>query len=249
MVIVAPRRILGGKDLNTRQTPFQSVKPMQGHAAAGGGGGGDVWSPPFTKPTHRRTSRRQSVGVRISPVKDVPAVQTVSADVEDIEYMPPTAAGSSTPKYIYVNTTVDIPYEPLDYEMDWEEYGNARQDISSYFLKLDEFGKSEMDYFVETKMDFGKDQELPICPPPPAPKHIKAAQPRLRSTVTKKWAPTKPVRPIARPVKGLRQTRGVIVPKQKFVRDEMKAEIAQLEREELELCKDDDFGMTFDLEL
>jgi len=85
--MVAPRRILGGKDLNTRQTPFQSVKPMQGQQ------GGDVWSPPFTRPTHRRTSRRQSTGVRVSPAKGVPDVQTVSAEVEDIEYMPPTAPG------------------------------------------------------------------------------------------------------------------------------------------------------------
>jgi len=88
ILIVAPRRILGGKDLNTRQTPFQSVKPMQGQQ------GGDVWSPPFTRPTHRRTSRRQSTGVRVSPVKSFPDVQTVSAEVEDIEYMPPTAPGN-----------------------------------------------------------------------------------------------------------------------------------------------------------
>jgi len=84
VVTVAPRRILGGKDLNTQQTPFQSAKPQ---------GQEDAWSPPFTRPTHRRTSRRQSIGVRISPVKDVPVVQAVSVDVEDIEYMPPTAPG------------------------------------------------------------------------------------------------------------------------------------------------------------
>jgi len=57
--------------------------------------------------------------------------------------------------------------------MDWDVYGRTRQDISSYFIKVDEHGKSEMDYFVETKMDFGKDQELPICPPP-ASKPIKS---------------------------------------------------------------------------
>lgn len=84
MVMVAPRRILGGKDLNTRQTPFQSAKPQ---------GQGDAWSPPFTRPTHRRTSRRQSIGVRISPVKDVQVAQDIPIDVEDIEYMPPTAPG------------------------------------------------------------------------------------------------------------------------------------------------------------
>lgn len=137
--------------------------------------------------------------------------------------------------------------------MDWDEYGRARQDISSYFLKLDEFGKSEMDYFVETKMDFGKDQELPICPPAATPKPInRSTQTR---PVTKKWAPTKPVRPMtrpaSRPVKGIRPVRAAAGrPKQSFMREDMKDEVAQLEREELEvLCKDDDFGNTFDLEL
>lgn len=129
--------------------------------------------------------------------------------------------------------------------MDWDEYGNARQDISSYFIKVDDFGKSEMDYFVETKMDFGKDQELPIGPTTaPAAKMVRPTQPRIKPTVTKKWAPAKPVRP----VKGAKQTRGLI-PKQKFMRDEMKDEVAALEREERELCKNDDFGMTFELEL
>src|SRR5579859_8015030 len=52
LLIVAPRRILGGKDLNTRQTPFHAppstIKPFNGLQ------GGDAWSPPFTRPTHRR---------------------------------------------------------------------------------------------------------------------------------------------------------------------------------------------------
>jgi len=132
--------------------------------------------------------------------------------------------------------------------MDWDVYGRTRQDISSYFIQVDEQGKSEMDYFVETKMDFGKDQELPICPPP-ASKPVKSTQSRPKSTVTKKWAPTKPVRPVSRPFKGIRQTGRVITPKQKFMREEMKDEVAELEREEMELLKGDDFGMTFDLEL
>jgi len=33
------------------------------------------------------------------------------------------------------------------------------------------------------------------------------------------------------------------------MREEMKDEVAELEREEMELLKGDDFGMTFDLEL
>jgi len=39
------------------------------------------------------------------------------------------------------------------------------------------------------------------------------------------------------------------MPKQKFMREEMKDEVAELEKEEMELLKGDDFGMTFDLEL
>ena len=145
--------------------------------------------------------------------------------------------------------SLDIPFEPLDYEMDWDEYGRARQDISSYFLKLDEFGKSEMDYFVETKMDFGKDQELPICPPP-APKPTQTRTTKS-TTFSKKWVPTKPTRPVSRPLnKGVKSMGRTVVPKQRFVREEMKDEVAQLEREELDLLrKNDDFGMTFDLEL
>jgi hypothetical protein len=85
--MIAPRRILGGKDLNTRQTPFHAppstIKPFNNQ-------GGDAWSPPFTKPTHRRHSRRASIGVRISPVKDVPLKDV---DVAEIEYMPPAMEG------------------------------------------------------------------------------------------------------------------------------------------------------------
>jgi hypothetical protein len=87
--MVAPRRILGGKDLNTRQTPFHAppstIKPFNNAEGA------DAWSPPFTRPTHRRHSRKSSLGLRISPVKDVPVMDI---DVADIEYMPPTAQGT-----------------------------------------------------------------------------------------------------------------------------------------------------------
>jgi hypothetical protein len=86
---LAPRRILGGKDLNTRQTPFHAppstIKPFNN------GQGGDAWSPPFTKPTHRRHSRKSSLGLRISPVKDVSSVGV--DDAADIEYMPPAPKG------------------------------------------------------------------------------------------------------------------------------------------------------------
>ena len=90
---VAPRRILSGKDLNTRQTPFHAppstIKPFNNAQGA------DAWSPPFTRPTHRRHSRKSSLGISISPVKDVPVKDV---DVEDIEYMPPTAQGTLFPK-------------------------------------------------------------------------------------------------------------------------------------------------------
>ena len=93
---VAPRRILGGKDLNTRQTPFHAppstIKPFNNTQGA------DAWSPPFTKPTHRRHSRKSSLGIRISPVENVPVNDF---DIEDIEYMPPTAQGTSLPKVLF----------------------------------------------------------------------------------------------------------------------------------------------------
>jgi hypothetical protein len=88
---LAPRRVLGGKDLNTRQTPFQAppstIKPLHNTH------GTDAWSPPFTRPTHRRTSRKASLGLRISPVKDDIPIQDV--DVPEVEYMPPTSDGIS----------------------------------------------------------------------------------------------------------------------------------------------------------
>jgi hypothetical protein len=93
---VAPRRILGGKDLNTRQTPFHAplptIKPLNNAQGA------DAWSPPFTRPTHRRHSRKSSLGIRASPVKDVPVMEV---DTEDIEYMPPTVQGTLFPKRFF----------------------------------------------------------------------------------------------------------------------------------------------------
>lgn len=84
---IAPRRILGGKDLNTLQIPFRdpppTIKPFDTHEP-------DAWSPPFTRPTHRRHSRKSSIGIKLSPVKVVPAP---GVEVDDIEYMPPTAVG------------------------------------------------------------------------------------------------------------------------------------------------------------
>jgi hypothetical protein len=86
---LAPRRILGGKDLNTRQTPFHAppstIKPFNNAE------GVEAWSPPFTKRTQRRSSRKSSMGIRISPVKDTAAKDI---DFGDIEYMPPTAVGT-----------------------------------------------------------------------------------------------------------------------------------------------------------
>ena len=63
---------------------------------------------------------------------------------------------------------IDIPFEPADFDpIDWESFGAMKQEVVGYFVKTDEFGKSEMDYFVEQKMNFGKDEELPIAPAPP----------------------------------------------------------------------------------
>jgi len=85
----APRRILAGKDTNTKHTPFyappSTIKPFKDTHAV------DPFSPPFSKPTiQRRISRRTSTG-RASPVRDNGEV--VEAEIEDIEYMPPTAKG------------------------------------------------------------------------------------------------------------------------------------------------------------
>lgn len=91
LLMTAPRRILGGKDLNTRHTPFHAppstIKPFKDQGA-------DTWSPPFTRPTHRRHSRKSSIGVRISPVKGIQELVVRDVDVPDIEYMPPTTKGN-----------------------------------------------------------------------------------------------------------------------------------------------------------
>ena len=84
---VAPRRILGGKDLNSRHTPFQP--PPSTAKQFKNAQGGDAWSPPFSRPTYRRQSRRSSIGIRSSPVEAV----VVKDFEEEIEYMPPGPAG------------------------------------------------------------------------------------------------------------------------------------------------------------
>lgn len=82
--------------MNTRQTPFHAppstIKPFNNAQGA------DAWSPPFTRPTHRRHSRKSSIGLRISPVKDVPVKDP--DNVEEIEYMPPTAEGTDLLKQV-----------------------------------------------------------------------------------------------------------------------------------------------------
>src|SRR5271170_6900098 len=130
---------------------------------------------------------------------------------------------------------VDIPFEPADFEpIDWELFGAMKQDVSGYFVEMDENGLSEMDKFVITQMDFGKDEELPIGPPP-VKKPVASA--KTAKVPTKTWAPTKPKStPVTRtqgphrktPVKAARplaaSTRGNIPrppPKEKFVREAM----------------------------
>ena len=86
---------------------------------------------------------------------------------------------------------IDIPFEPVDFDpIDWESFGAMRQEVVGYFVKTDEFGKSDMDYFVEQKMDFGKDEELPIAPDPPV-KTVKSRK-IASAAAGKTWAPTKP---------------------------------------------------------
>ena len=150
---------------------------------------------------------------------------------------------------------LDIPFEPADWEpIDWEAFGAMKQDIASYFIKTDEFGKSEMDYFVETKMDFGKDVELPIAPAQVKPaKTVRSV--KSTSWSMKQWVPTKPIaRAPSKPAINAPMSRRMSVapskPKmEKFIREDMRDELAALEAEELALCKQDDFGLSFDLEL
>ena len=158
---------------------------------------------------------------------------------------------------------LDIPFEPADFEpIDWKAFGEMKQDVRAYFVKIDENGLSEMDKYVTTQMDFGQDEELPIAPVAPAKRP--AALAKVSKSVTKAWAPTKPKStPIARtqssrkaPAKPARplapSTRGNIplpAPKERFVREDMIDEVKALELEELALFRDDDFGMAFDLDL
>ncbi len=141
-----------------------------------------------------------------------------------------------------------------------------KQDVVGYFVTVDESGKSEMDYFVEKPMDFGKDEVLPVCPDPP--KVIKPVPVRNRNAATKRWVPTKPKAMLLTirdrqtlstshiragtwlPVKSMHKSILSARPKvEQFIREDLRDEVSVLEQEELALCKDDDFGMTFDLEL
>jgi hypothetical protein len=134
-----------------------------------------------------------------------------------------------------------------------------KQDMRSYFVRLDEFGKSEMDYWIERKMDFGKDEELPVAPVP-----VKAAKTAKTVTKTivgpKPWAPTIPIshvkstRPAEKPrtkthVRSRKSNISAKPKPEKFIREDMRDEILALEMEELALCRDDDYGTAFDLEL
>jgi hypothetical protein len=150
-----------------------------------------------------------------------------------------------------------VDYDPVN----WENFGAMKQDVAGYFVKMDKFGKSDMDYFVEEKMHFGKDEELPIGPVPV--KTAKSAKSGNASTA-KRWAPTKPKATIKssqstssnlvklttrRLDKSSRANLPPTKRAEKFMRENMVDEVALLEREELALCKNDDFGMSFDLEL
>jgi hypothetical protein len=147
-----------------------------------------------------------------------------------------------------------------------------KADIVGYFVKVDSSGKSEMDRFVHEKMHFGNDEELPIAPAPPVKKTAKSPvktsswtrsrqsmAPKPRQSMAPRPFTAAKVRPPAAPrpatTKHVPQSRRMSMapPKklkpERFVRPEMADELAALEREELELCKTDDYGASFDLEL
>lgn len=137
------------------------------------------------------------------------------------------------------------------------------QDVANYFVTVDESGKSEMDYFVEGKMEFGNDEELPVAPSPV--KLVKSAKSSSHGAA-KRWVPTQPktrrstIAPVEKlPSKPQVRIRGRSFMKsanqgprpreKKIVREDLRDEVLALEREEVAACANDDFGMTFDLEL
>jgi hypothetical protein len=154
---------------------------------------------------------------------------------------------------------VDVPFEPIDHEsIDWDLFGGMTQDVASYFVKEDHSGKTDMDYFVEGKMNFGKDDELPVAPDPV--KVVKSGktniaakrwQPKTRPTAAKITGKSLPSKPLVRT--GRSFTRPSLTSTQpkmgKIVRENLRDEVSELERQELAEYANDDFGMTFDLEL
>jgi hypothetical protein len=137
-----------------------------------------------------------------------------------------------------------------------------KQDIAAYFVKVDEFGKSEMDYFVEKKMHFGADEELPVAPAPIKSAKVLSAKKHGNGTTARPWSTTKAKptiksagkqlssKSLTRPPVRLTRTNMPSKPEPgKFMREDLRDEVAALEMEELALCKNDDFGTTFDLEL
>jgi len=218
------------------------------------------------------------MGLRISPVKDLAVRDT---ELGEIEYMPPTAIGMPLRHPTVIND-LDFPYEPADHEpIDWDLFGDMKPDIAGYFVTVDSSGKSDMDRFIEEKMDFGKDEELPIAPPSVNPAKKKVARPPVNTSNLARSRQSMVPRPrqSLAPVKGklvassqiksqsqswATTTRQLTVPPQsrrmsmapakkpkaeRFVRPGMAEELAILEKEELELCRTDDYGASFDLEL
>jgi hypothetical protein len=195
----------------------------------------------------------------VSPPKTV-VVQEMNVD--EIEYMPPTPEGS----ILFDLIDVDIPFEPAAYEpIDWALFCEMKQDVVGYFIETDEFGKSAMDYFVEKKMDFGNDEELPIGPTmkedgkPAIPgKGINISKNPSARAKAQRIASSKASHPAVvsarvkapnRPrAKSMHLSMPLATPNlEKFVREDMRDEIAELEREELRLCKEDDYVIAFDL--
>ena len=160
---------------------------------------------------------------------------------------------------------VDVPYEPADWEpIDWNEYASMKQDAEGFFVKRDEFGKSEMDNFVS---NYGDLEDLPIT-------FNSITKERVTSPQVPKVAPKRSVSVKTTRGTALRQaaTRGrsapttasrtngkhtnftqVIVPREakveRFLREDLRDEVLALEKEERRMCRHDDFSLTFDLEL
>lgn len=161
-----------------------------------------------------------------------------------------------------------MPYEPVDWEpIDWKVYADMKQDTEAFFVKRDEFGKSEMDHFVSnTIISFGDVDDLDLTfasatEEKVAPSKIgkgvakRPAQVKLNRGAALREAATRGRTasiPASRTTKQKRITELKVpseVKVEKFFREDLRDEVLALEREERRMLRHDDFHTTFDLEL